>query len=166
MGSERFYNVAVNELSVYLQMSKIVSQDIIFIHEPRQSKKSPYGYHHWESSYMLSADTNDTIDGLFLHLKSQLIYDEWYHSFALAYRHDRVRNIIRQLEVYPPDYPSHRENGITFFGTHIHEMTHAHQDLPQGHDRYGWHEWIDYFCACTHITIQGKINAPNEGLLL
>lgn len=85
---------AVNELSAYLQIPKIVRQDIIFIHKPRQSKKSPYGYHHWESSYMLSADTNDTIDGLFLHPKSQLIYDEWYHSFTLAYWHERGRAVI------------------------------------------------------------------------
>lgn len=161
----RNYNVAVNELSAYLQMNKIIKQDIVFAHEPRQSKKSPYGFHHWESSYILS-DANDTIDGLFLHLKSQLIYEEWYHSFTLAYQHGRIRNIIRQLEVYPPDYPSHRENGTLFFGTHTHELGRVHQDLPKDHQHYYWHDWMGYFCACTHISIQGKINAPNEGLLL
>ena len=101
-----------------------------------------------------------------LRLKSQIIYDEWYHSFSLDYQHDDTRNIIRQLEVYPPDYPSHRENGVMLFGTHIHELGQVNQNFPQGHDRYTWHDWFDWYCHCTHISIHGTVQAPNEGLLL
>ena len=77
MGSQRSFNIAVNDLSLYIDMPKSLNQDVIFTHEPRKSKKSPYGYHVWESSYILS--THDTIEGLTLRLKSQIIYDEWYH---------------------------------------------------------------------------------------
>lgn len=165
MGSKRSYNVAINELSVYLSMEKFIKEDVNFVHEPRNSKKSPYGFHFWESSYILSSE-NDTIDGLLLHLKSQLILDEWYHSFALAYRYNRMRNFIRHLEVYPSDYLSHRENGLRFYGTHIHELNKTHQDLPADHERFDWHDWMKYFCAHTNIKIEGRIVAPNEGSFL
>lgn len=166
MGSQRNFNVAVNELGSYITMPKLITDQIQFVHIPRNSKRSPRGYKHWQSSYIVSTENRDTIDGLILTLKSSIIYDERYHSFMLGYRHQNTLNIIHQMEVYPDDYLSHREaNGEQIFGTHIHRLTTVAPCRPDGHQGYSWYQWFDYYCSEINLTVTGQVIAPDDGEL-
>lgn len=166
MGSQRNFNVAVNELEPYISMPKLITDSIQFVHYPRKSKRSPYGFDQWQSSYIVSLENQDTIDNLILTLKSSIIYDERYHSFMLGYRYKDVLNIIHQLEVYPDDYLSHREtDGQQIFGTHIHHLTTTTSCRPDGYHGYTWYQWFDYYRSAVNLTVTGQIIAPDNGEL-
>lgn len=163
MGSKRTLNVPINELQHYIDIDKVINDDIYFTHYPRQSKKSPDGFLLWESSYIISG--HDTQDGLKLTLKSLIMYDEWYHSFKLSYTHDKTQNIIHQLEVMPDDYPSHREGKVQLFGSHTYYLGHTTETRPSGYQNFNWYQWFDYYKSCINLSTTGKVQAPNDGEL-
>lgn len=166
MGSQRNFNVAVNELESYITAPKLITDQIQFVHIPRQSKRSPHGFKHWQSSYIVSVENHDTIDGLILTLKSSIIYNDRYYSFMLGYRYQDALNVIHQLEVYPDDYPSHREiDGQQIFGTHIHHLNTTSSFKPNGYHRFTWYDWFDCYRTIINLSIDGQIYAPDDGEL-
>lgn len=164
MGSKRVYNLDDDTLNRYLEMDKAIDRDVTFEHYPRVSRRSPNGYHQWKSTYILSG--GDTVDNLFLTLKSMRNIDYTYHSFLLSYRHQNVENLIYQLEIYPDDELSHREpNGESIFGSHTHHLREVKLTRPDGYSNFTWYEWLEYFKQHTHITLNGKIIEAFDGEL-
>lgn len=164
MGSKRNYNLDADTLNRYLEIDKVIDRDVTFEHYPRVSKRTPSGYRQWKSTYILSG--GDTVDNLFLTLKSMRNIDYTYHSFLLSYRHLNVENLIYQLEIYPDDEPSHREpDGTTIFGAHTHHLTQVKLTRPNGHSNFTWYEWLEYFKQHTNIIFNGKITEAFDGEL-
>lgn len=164
MGSQRSYNVAINELLPFIGMDKKISDDISFEFYTRSKTKSPFGYYEWQSTHIIHA--GDTVEGLYLHLKT-IRYETYdYHSFRLFYRHQKHVNNVYQLEVYPLWKNSHTEpDGTKLYGTHIHELTKTYEVRPQGHEKFDWYQWLAYYIVKTNITLTGKQYAPNNGEL-
>lgn len=163
MGSKRTHTLAVNEAANYIAIPKTVTSDIQLEFYARSKTKSPYGYHMWQSSYILH--NNDTVENLYLNLKT-IRYEEYdYYSYMLSYRHNKDLNILHQLEVYPEWKNSHTEDGKKLYGTHIHEITKTFEIRPPGHESFDWEKWLEYYTSLANITLTGKITAPYAGEL-
>lgn len=165
MGSSRNYNLDADTLNHYVGIDKTIDREVVFKHYPRVSKRTPTGYHQWKSTYILSS--NDTVDNLYLTLKSMRNIDYEYHSFLLSYRHKGVENFIYHLEVYPDYEISHREpNGESIFGPHIHHLMRKVVPVrPEGYINFTWYEWLEYFNQQTNITINAKVKSAFDGEL-
>lgn len=164
MGSKRIYTLSVNDMANYISIPKTITSDIELNWYTRSHKKSPYGYHLWQSTYILH--NNDTVENLYLTLKT-IRYEEYdYYSFMLSYKHNGTSNIIHQLEVYPSWKNSHTEpDGTKFYGTHIHDITKTYEIRPHNHETFDWMNWLEYYTQITNITLTGKITAPYDGEL-
>ncbi len=164
MGSKRAYTLSADDMANYISMPKIITSDIQLHWYTRSPKKSPYGYHQWQSTYILH--NNDTVENLYLTLKT-IRYDEYdYYSFMLSYKHGETINIIHQLEVYPTWKNSHTESdGTKLYGTHIHNITQTYEIRPPNHETFDWRNWLSYYTQITNITLTGTIIAPYDGEL-
>lgn len=164
MGSRRICNLAANDVDMYLTTPKLINSDIVFNEYPRKSKKSPYGFKEWQSTYILSVEQGDVIENLFLTLKSMIQADYWYHSFKFFIRDDDQQHIFYQMEIYPDDIVSHTNpDGSFLFGAHVHKMNQVQEVRPQNYSSFSWYEWLEYFKSNTNISIRGNVTAPNDG---
>lgn len=160
----RTYNLDADFLNRYLEIDKTINSDVVFEHYPRSSKKTPAGFYQWQSTYILSG--NDTVNNLFLTLKTMRNIDYEYNSFMLSYREHRMQNIICQLEVYPDDVISHREpDGAQVYGPHMHYIESAEEVRPPNYNNFTWYDWLEYYTKAVNIEITGQCTAAFDGEL-
>lgn len=149
----RTYNIDVEQMNALLQETKIVYSDIDY-----QIKNDEATFNCTE---LYREDTGEIIQGASLNLRSLLLPDYTYHSFALQLLHGYNRNIVLQIEVMPynPHKPSHRENGVAIFGSHLLKAK-TTTAYPRSTDEWKWHQWWKEFHQQANLIYYGSLNPP------
>lgn len=113
---------------------------------------------------LLLDDTNISIPGLTFEYTRKLNDSPvWNEKYTLFYRRDSsVLDRLFQIELYPDNYLSHREDGLDVYGNHIYYLgkcIKCYSKLDYGLESRS--RWLRRFMAHTNITLVDQSKQPS-----
>jgi hypothetical protein len=139
-------------------MPKIVHDDVVMVTLDDADNKSEC------KIMMVCNDQYETIQTVSLLFKSTKTSHFTYHKFSLVVEKDRHKNIVFQLETFPDWESSHRELGLTYKGSHCHELDNAYE-IRAENEHWDWYNWLDDFAKRANVSFFGDRIPPFDGAL-